>query len=296
MTITGADERLHPVEDPADRWSDTHAFTVWDADAGLFLLARVAVLPNLPAATAAVLGWFGAKPVYAYGHGTDEVPLADWDDLTVAAVRVQEIEPLRSWELTVADGANALSLRWDGFSGTVPFPGLVPAVAAGHYEQACAVTGNVGLNGHDVRVDGAGSRSHTWGVRAPEAVAGWHAITGSLGGTATAFSVWEVRALDGTVTVDGYVHDGGEDRRLVAAEVGHADGGEGDLSLELTDEGGHRLVVRGVHHGADVPVRPAGSLAGTEVLHQRLVRLEAADGRQGFGLSEVLEHREAGAA
>jgi hypothetical protein len=288
--VTGADERLHPVEDPSERWSDSHAFTVWDADAGLFLLVRVAVLPNQPAATAAVLAWVGAKPAYAYGHATDEAPLADWDDLAVAAVRVQELEPLRSWEVSVADGANALTLRWDGFSGVVGLDRLPPAVAVGHYEQSCRVVGNVGLNGHDVRVDAVGSRSHTWGVRAPEAVGGWRALTGSLG-PSRAFSVWQVDGLDGTTTVDGYVHDGGEDRRITAAELTTTDDdgdGDGDLRIALTDESGERLALRGIHHGADVPVRPAGSRTGTEVLHQRLVRFEGDGGVHGFGLSEVL--------
>lgn len=286
--ITGADERLHPVEDPSDRWSDSHAFTVWDADAGLFLLVRVSVLPNRPGATAAVLAWMGAKPVYAYGHGADEVPLADWDDLTVAAVRVQELEPLRSWEVSVADGANALTLRWDGFSGVVALDRLPSAVAVGHYEQSCRVVGNVGLNGHDVRVDAAGSRSHTWGVRAPEAVAGWRALTGTLGGAGRALSLWQVDGLDGTTTVDGYVHDGGEDRRVTAAEV-TVDDGNGDLRIAFTDDRGERLHLRGIHHGADVPVRPAGSQSGDEVLHQRLIRFEADGGLGGYGLCEVLE-------
>lgn len=281
--ITGADERIHPVEDPDARWSDAVSFSVWEPTAGLFLLARLAVLPNLPGATAGVLGWLGAKPVYAYGHAVDEAPLADWDDLAVAGLRVQELEALRSFEVNLADGGNGLSLRFDGVSGAVGYDRLPRTVAWGHYEQSCRVTGTVGLNGHDVRVDGVGQRSHTWGVRDPAAVAGWHVLSGVLGGVDRAFAVWQVDGLDGTRVVDGYVHDGGEDLRVIGAELD-------DLAIELLVEGGRRFGLRGVHHGTDVPVRPAGSSGGGEVLHQRLVRFESDDGLDGFGSSEVLEH------
>ena len=283
-TITGEDERIRPVEDPSERWSDAVSFSAWDDRAGLFVLVRLAVLPNQPGATAAVLAWVGAKPVYAYGHALDEVPLADWDDLAVAGLRCQELEPLRSWEVNLGDGGNGFSLRWDGFSGVIDYgPTLPRAVAWGHYEQSCRVSGQLDLNGHAVRVDGVGQRSHTWGVRDPGAVAGWHAVGGFLGDRA--FHVWEVSGRDGATTVSGYVHDGGEDLRVVGLER------RGEDSFALTVDGGRRFEVRGTPHGADVPVRPAGaSEDGSAVLHQRLVRWETDDGLDGYGISELLEH------
>lgn len=297
-TISGADERLRPVEDPSDRWSDAVSFSAWDDASGLFLLVRVAVLANLPGATAGVLAWTGARPVYAYGHALDEVPLADWDDLTVAGLRVQELEALRSWEVNLVDGDNGVSLQWNGFSSPVGYDRLPPAVARGHYEQSCRVTGQVDLNGHRVKVDGVGQRSHTWGVRRPEAVGGWRTLTGFLGvstrpkGAPCAdrtFSLWEVTTAGATTatTASGYVHDGGDDLRIEAADVTI----EGDtVALVLAVEGGRRFTFGGTAHGADVPVRPAGSTDAGTVLHQRLVRWESDDGLDGYGISELLEH------
>jgi len=295
--ITGTDERIRPVEDPSPRWSDAVAFSAWDDASGLFVVVRAAVLPNQPGATAAVLGWVGARPVYAYAHALDEAPLADWDDLSVAGVRVQELEALRSWEVNVGEegGGNGLSLRWDAFSAPMSYA-LPRAVAWGHYEQSCRVTGQADLNGHLVRVDGAGQRSHTWGVRDPDAVRGWRAVTAFLGtssrekGTAAtdqAVHVWEITEHDGPPSVHGYVHDGGEDLPVVAMAP---TAGEAS-SLEVTVEGGRRFVLRGTPHGADVPVRPAGAGEGSgAVLHQQLVRWASDDGLDGYGIVETLEH------
>lgn len=292
--ITGADERIHPVEDPSPRWSDAVAFSAWDDASGLFLIARAAVLPNQPGATAAVLGWIGARPVYAYAHALDEVPLADWDDLAVAALRVQELEALRSWEVNLEDGDNGVSLRFDGFSAPAAYD-LPVAVAWGHYEQSCHVTGQAVLNGHPVRVDGAGQRSHTWGVRDPDAVGSWRTTTAFLGAssrekgtpaTARAVHLWEVTTGDGASSVHGSVHDGGEDLPVTAVETTDAGG-----SVEITVDGGRRFVLRGTPHGADVPVRPAGAGEGsTAVLHQQLVRWQTDDGLDGYGIVEALEH------
>ena len=295
-TVTGADERIRPVEDPSPAWSDAVSFTAWDDRSGLFLLARLAVLPNRPGATAAVLAWVGGRPVYAYGHALDEVPLADWDDLAVAGLRGQELEALREWEVNLTDGDNGLSLHFDGFSGAVAYPRLPRTVAAGHYEQSCRVTGQVDVGGHQVKVDGVGQRSHTWGVRDPAAVAGWRALTGFLGpsgrevgapATARTFHLWQVEGRDGTITAHGYVHDGGEDLSVEAAEVS----GDDPFRAEITGAGGRRFALRGTGHGADVPVRPAGAAEGDGVvLHQRLVRFESDDGLDGYGISELLEH------
>ena len=302
MTISGADERIRPVEDPSERWSDAVSFSAWDDAAGLFLLVRMAVLPNLPGATAGVLAWVGARPVYAYGHALDEVPLADWDDLSVAGLRAQELEALRSWEVNLVDGGgggdggsdNGLSLQWNGFSEPVGYQRLPKAVAHGHYEQSCRVTGQVDLNGHRIKVDGVGQRSHTWGIRQPEAVTSWRTVTGFLGastratgtpGTDRTFSLWQVTTPDGATTDHGYVHDGGDDLAIQSAELTAKDD---TVDLVLTVDGGRRFTLGGTAHGADVPVRPAGGAEA--VLHQRLVRWESDDGLDGYGLSELLEH------
>lgn len=282
-TITGADERIQPVADPSEQWRDAVSFTAWDAGSGLFLLVRLAVLPNRPAATGGVLAWIGARPVYAYGHTVDEVPLADWDDLTVHGLRVREVEALRSWEVDLGDGDNGLSLRWDGFSGVV-------GTGAQEYVQACRVTGRLALNGHAVRVEGMGERQHLWGVPATEGLVERHVVSAFLG-VARALHVVEERTVDGQRSVRGMVHDG-EDR--LVTEVARtttlgSDGAPAAVDLVVTVEGGRTFTVRGTGHGTAV-ASPAES-GGPGVVHQRLVRFETDDGLDGYGRYELLSNQ-----
>lgn len=303
MAITGADERLHPVEDPSPHWSDSLYFNVWDPSSGLFLLTRIAVLPNQPGVTAGVLAWIGAKPAYGYGHSLDEAPLADWDDMAVGGLRYQELEALRSWEVTLADGTNAMSLRWDGFTGVVDYAEnrqpLPRPVAWGHYEQTCRVRGSLELNGFRVDVDGVGQRDHSWGFRDWGGLREWHWVTGFLGPagaaasevpTARAFNLFHVVQSDGTTTANGYVHDGGDDLLVVAVERATEEDPERSpqaFALTLTVEGGRRFTIRGTGHGVEVPVRPGGEAT---VVHERLMRLETDDGFEGYGIYELLEN------
>lgn len=288
--VTGADERLRPVEDGRRDWSDAHTFTMWDPASGLFLLARVAVLPNAPVATAGVLAWLGTRPEYAYGHALDEAPLGDWDDLAVAGVRVQELESLRSWEVNLDDGDNGLSLQWHGTSEVVAYP-VASAFGAGHYEQACRVVGQATLNGRTCKVErGVGQRDHSWGVRDVAALAadgGWCAVTGFVGTgddvDERTFDVLDLGALGG----HGFVHDGGVDLRVTAVERtldADADGTPQRADLVLTVEGGRRFTIVGSGHGQAVVV-PGGE---PHRIHQRLMTFRTDDGLEGYGICEVL--------
>jgi hypothetical protein len=297
MTISGADERIHPVEDPSEHWSDSLYFNAWDAASGTFLLARIALLPNRPGASAGLIAWSGGRPAYFYGHNLDEVPLADWDDLRIAGLRFEELEPLRSWELNLEDGDNRASLRWDGFSGVVDYADnrqpLPRPVAWGHYEQSCRVTGNLELAGRAVKVDGVGHRDHSWGFRDWGGIREWHWVTGFLGGAQRSFNLFHVTQADGTVTVNGFVHDGGEDLLLVEVErttTETAERGPEGFELAMTVEGGRRFVVRGAAHGMEVPVRPGGDHT---VVHEQPMRLESDDGLEGYGIYELLENSRA---
>ena len=53
--ITDEDERLHPVEDPSPHWSDSLYFNAWDPGTDAFLMSRIAVRANEPAATAGMV-------------------------------------------------------------------------------------------------------------------------------------------------------------------------------------------------------------------------------------------------
>lgn len=301
LAVTGADERIQPVEDRAEHWIDAHTFTVWEPTDGLFLLVRASVLPNVPAATAGVLAWLAAKPAYSYGHALDEAPLGDWDDLAIAGLRMVELEPLTSWELDLDDGDNGLSLRWDALSGAVRY--ATPTdFATGHYEQTCRVKGQVQLHGRRIEVDAVGQREHTWGARDGRALAGAHAVTAFLGtGDRLDERAFDVLDLGRDSAVHGYVRDGGVDARIVgleratttAAEAATARGGSvGDpdatpqaVTLVMTVEGGRAFTATGTAHGT--PMAVAASPSGG-VVHLQPMRFTTDDGLDGYGLSELV--------
>ncbi|HEX7166382.1 MAG TPA: hypothetical protein VF230_05305 [Acidimicrobiales bacterium] len=298
MAVTGADERIHPVEDPSPHWSDSLYFNVWDPGSGLFLLTRMAVLPNQPGATAGVLAWRRGEPFYGYGHNLDDMPLADWDDMTIGQLRYREIEPLQSWEVRLDAGDARLYLRWDGFTGVVDYADnahpLPRAVAWGHYEQTCRVRGEATLGGESFTVDGFGQRDHSWGYRDWAGVGEWHWVTGFVGDGARSFNLFHVVQPNGQTTVNGFVHDGGSDLLIVGADRATTEGAgrvpEGyDLVLHV--EGDRRFSFRGDADGAEVPVRPGG---GATVVHERPMRLATDDGLEGMGVYELLENSTAG--
>ena len=72
MTVTGADERIHPVEDTSEHWSDSLYFNLWDEASGLFLLTRMASLPNQPGAGFHVVQHGGTGSVSGYVHDGGE--------------------------------------------------------------------------------------------------------------------------------------------------------------------------------------------------------------------------------
>ena len=296
MAVTGADERIHPVEDPSPHWSDSLYFNLWDPDANLFLLTRMAVLPNKPGATAGVLAWIDGRPFAGYGHDLDEVPLADWDDMQIGGLRYRAADPLQTWDITLENGEDRLSLRWDGFTGVVDYrdnrEALPKKVAWGHYEQTCTVTGSLELQGRSVEVRGVGQRDHSWGYRDWGGLREWHWITGFVGeaGAYRSFNLFHVVQTDGTVTVNGFVHDGGVDHLIVSAERTTSESGMRSpetYELVLAVDGGREFRFTGTADGMEVPVRPH---EGGTIVHERLTRITTDDGLEGMGIYELLEN------
>lgn len=261
----------------------------WDDAGGLFLRAEVTT--GGEAATAALLVWVGARPVYAYGLAADASEAGAGAVLAVGALRVVGDDGAgATWALELDDGPNGASLRFEPF--TAPWPDGAPApLAAEHDERTCRVTGRIEVSGHAIEVDGVGQRRRSAGGVAPGSTGGWRSVTGYLGpssrrvgapATEVAFHLWEVESA-----VAGFVHAAGADHPLIAATTV----GDDPLHFELADAGGRRLTVRGHRHGLAVPVRSAGAGAGATsnaVLHLQLVRWEA-EGLDGYGLVERLD-------
>jgi hypothetical protein len=295
MTVSGGDERIHNVEDPSEHWSDSLYFNLWDPASDVFLLTRIAVLPNKPGATAGVLVWRGEHPVYGYGRNLEEVPLADWDDMQVVGLRYRMERALQRWDLELEDGGNGFDLTWDGFTGVVDYADnsqpLPKPVAWGHYEQTCRVTGRLVLNDETIRIDGVGQRDHSWGFRDWGGVRRWHWVTGFFD-THRSFNLFHVEQSDGTVTANGFVHEGGADHLITGVErsTQEADGGApASTTLSIEVVGGHRCEITAEAAKTAVPVRPAGPDAAT-VVHEVPMRMSTSDGLEGFGIYELLQN------
>ncbi len=290
--ITDADERLHPVEDPSDHWSDSLYFNAWDPATDAFVMTRIAVRANAPQVTAGMIVWVDGAPVYGFGHDLDAVPPTDWDVMAVGGLTYRMLESGQAWAVQLDDGEHRAHLEWHGRSPATHYSGhpggpLPRAVAWGHYEQTCTVTGDLHVGGHRIRFDGHGQRDHSWGFRHWAGLEQWHWVTGFLA-DGRGFNLFEVHGHDTPPTTNGYVHGPGGDQYVVASsrELERSeDGGAERYRVVLQLEDGSGLEVVGERAGLSIPVRPAPDQP--VVVHETPVRLEAG-GVAGYGIYEHL--------
>lgn len=292
MTVSDDDERLHPVEHPSEHWSDSLYFNAWDPATGTFLMTRMAVLGNAKTASSGLVVWLDGVPAYGYGHQLDELPPTDWDVMAIGGLAYRMLAANQRWGISLDDGDNRAWLEWDGFSGAYDYAdNVVPfnrAWAWGHYEQSCRVRGDLHVGGRTIAFDGFGQRDHSWGFRDWGGLQEWHWVTGFFGDD-LAFNLMHIVAPDGTATVNGFVHRGGEDLGVVSAQRRTAENGDRspqsyDMALTLDD--GSTVDIAGEAAAAEVPVRPS---AGETVVHEVPMRLRCGE-REGFGIYELLEN------
>lgn len=290
--ISDDDERLHPVEDPSRHWSDSLYFNAWDPASDTFLMTRIAVLANAGRVTAGMLVWRGGVPVYAYGRELDEIPPTDWDVMAVDGLTYRMLSSGRSWAVQLGDDEQQAHLEWDGLGDVVSYdahPGgpLPRAVAWGHYEQTCRVTGDLVVGGQRVRFDGFGQRDHSWGFRHWAGLHQWHWVTGFLS-DGRGFNLFEVLSHNDVCTVNGFVQGADGADYVVAATrdlVRADDGGAASYDLTLRLAGGSELHVIAERAGASIPVRPAEDQP--VVVHETPMRVDV-DGVAGYGIYEHL--------
>lgn len=292
VAVTDADERLHPVEDPSSHWSDSLYFNAWDPATTTFVMTRIAVQANAERVTAGMVVWREGAPVFAYGRELAEIPPTDWDVMAVDGLTYRMLASGLTWAVQLADGDDQAHLEWHGLGPTVSYdahPGgpLPRAVAWGHYEQTCRVTGDLVVGGQRIRFDGFGQRDHSWGYRHWAGLQQWHWVTGFLA-DGRGFNLFEVQSHTDEVTVNGFVQ-GSDGTSYVVAADRHldesTDGGAERYQLTLTLASGEVLAVAGERAGLSIPVRPADDQP--VVVHETPMRLDAG-GVAGYGIYEHL--------
>ena len=295
MTTLGIDdaaERLHPVEDPSAHWSDSLYFNAWDPATDTFVMTRIAVLANARQVTAGMVVWHQGAVVYAYGRELADLPVTDWDVMQVDGLTYRMLESRQAWAVQLGDGEAQAHLEWRGTSPAVSYEGhpagaLPRAVAWGHYEQTCAVTGDLVVAGQRIRFDGLGQRDHSWGFRHWAGLQQWHWVTGFLD-DGRAYNLFEVLSHEDVLTVNGYVQHGDRTDYVASAErtlERGEDGGADRFRLRLRTTDGTELEVTGERAGGSIPVRPAQDQ--TVVVHETPVRLRS-EGAVGYGIYEHL--------
>ncbi len=290
--ITDTDERLHPVQDPSPHWSDSLYFNAWDPASDAFVMTRIAVLANTGHVTGGMVVWVGGELSYGYGRELDEIPPADWDVMATDGLTYRMLASGQAWAVQLADGVSKAHLEWHGLSPATSYDGhpngpLPKAVAWGHYEQSCRVTGDLVVGGRTIAFDGFGQRDHSWGFRHWAGLHQWHWVTGFFT-DGRAFNLFEVQTHDDLTTVNGFVHGPDGDEYVTAAErvlLRSDDGGGASYEMTLTTTSGQTLSVVGERAGASVPVRPAADQPAT--VHETPMRLTA-DGVTGYGIYEHL--------
>jgi hypothetical protein len=290
--ITDADERLHPVEDPSPHWSDSLYFNAWDPTSSAFVMTRVAVLANSGRVTGGMIVWVDGALSYVYGRELHEIPPTDWDVMATDGLTYRMLQSGQAWAVQLADGDARAHLEWHGLSPATSYDAhpsgpLPKAVAWGHYEQSCRVTGDLIVDGHTIAFDGFGQRDHSWGFRHWAGLHQWHWVTGFLT-DGRAFNLFEVHTHDGTTTVNGYVHGPSGDEYVTAVDrvlTRAEDGGAESYRMTLTSADGATLSVAGERAGTSVPVRPDPDQPA--IVHETPMRLSVDDGA-GYGIYEHL--------
>jgi hypothetical protein len=290
VPVTDADEALHPIESDEPEWSDSLYFNAWDPGSGVFLMARMAVKPNLPIVTAGFIAWRHDRvdPTGVFSHRIDEQPRSNWDVMSIGALTYRMEQARQRWTVTLDQRTH---LTFDGVGACVDYNdsprGPTPrAWAWGHYEQLCRVTGDLVLGGERIAFDGVGIRDHSWGVRDWTGVGEWHWVAGYSASGAVGLNAFTCIAPDDTVTVHGFVHRDGVDEPVVGVETDTIGRPPAATTLTVTTASGATVRVQGEAAMDPIEVRPDES-GGATVVHEAPMRM-IIDGREAFGIYELL--------
>jgi hypothetical protein len=279
-----------------DGFSDAVTVAFGDPRADLYGIARVGLADN--GASGLAILFHRGEPVAVRAEGGVEAGApSSWDEVSVAGLDTEVVEPLRAWRLHYASDEASLDLELHAHGAIAELDPAHPVAKAGGmagFDQAVHVTGSANVGGTRIAIDGLGQRGRSWG--APD----WDRI--SLARSVGAWMEGDLAVALTAIRPAGASHH--EDER-VAATILDTDPESGtprasavvDPRLSTTyDAGGHQIAA-GLELFVDeesFPRRAAGEARCGTTLDLGRLRLKCAffqwrmEGRRGVGRYDVL--------
>jgi hypothetical protein len=285
-----------PRRRSGDGFSEAVTVAFGDERADVYGVARLGLADGGASGLAIVFHRGEPVAVRAEDGVAVDAPRA-WDDVSVAGIGTEVVEPLGAWRLHYASDEASLDLDLRAAGGIAALDPEHPAARAGGlsgYEQPVRVTGSANVGGRRVGIDGLGQRGHSWG--APD----WDRI--ALARTVGAWLEGEVALSLTAIRPAGAKHH--DDERLVATILERDPKSGEALAIPVVEprlstayDGDGRQRAAGLELFVDpdgMPRRAAGEVVcgttldlGRLTLHCAFFRWRM-EGRAGVGRYDVL--------
>jgi hypothetical protein len=245
-----ADDRFHAPASREPWWTETCWFSFGDPRSDLSGTFYPLFRRNLGVAALAVSVWDASahepwRALYHRTHWHLPWPAGDLDDLALAGLRYETLEPLRRYRVRYRDG--------DLIEAELQYEALMPPHEIGvrdghgHLDQPCRFEGHVTLQGVRREVAGLDMRDRSWQLRADD-----RSTRGSysygIAGARDAFLALASRMGEEERVVAGFLLRDGEKTDLVAGvrRVERArEGWPREVVVEARDALGRELLTRG---------------------------------------------------
>jgi hypothetical protein len=295
--VTVTPELDAPLPPDGDGFSDAVTVAFGDERADLYGIARLGLADGAASGLAIIFHRGDPVAVRAEG-GLAMDPPGSWDEVSVAGLDTEVVEPLRAWRLHYASDDASLDLDLRAYGAIAELDPDAPVAKAGGmagFEQAVHVTGGATAGGERIAVDALGQRGRSWG--APD----WDKI--SLARTVGAWLQGELTVSLTAIRPGRAAH---HDEELIAATILDRDPESGaprasavvEPRLSTTYDANGRQAAAGLELFVDeesVPRRAAGQVRCRTTVDLGRLRLHCAffrwrmEGRAGVGRYDVLE-------
>jgi hypothetical protein len=294
VSVSPADDAPRPPG--GDGFSDAVTVAFGDPRADLYGIARLGLADN--GASGLTILFHRGEPVTVRAEGgVDAGAPAAWDEISVAGLDTEVVEPLRAWRLHYADDGTSLDLDLAALGAIAeldPDGAVARMGGMAGFEQAVRVTGSATVDGQRIAIDALGQRGHSWG--APD----WDRIA-----LARTVGAWLDDELAVSLTAIRPAGGGHHEDEQIAATILERDPESGapratavvEPRLSTTYDADGRQTAAGMELFLDeegIPRRVAGEVRCGTTLDLGRLRLQCAffrwrmEGRTGVGRYDVL--------